>query len=310
MARLIDGKATALAIKNEVKTQISALKDRGHSVCLATILVGDDPASHSYVSGKIKTCGEMGIMSRHFGMPKEISQADLLELINSLNHDSTVNGILVQLPLPDSIDESEIISSIDPRKDVDGFHPLSMGKLVLGEEGFVPCTPAGIIELLKRYGVETRGKNVVIVGRSNIVGKPLANLLIHKKGGADATVTICHSRTTNIKEHTLRADILVAAIGKAHLITSDMVKEGTVVIDVGTNEIGQTTDGKRILVGDVDFETVKDKASLITPVPGGVGPMTIAMLMKNTLLAAQTQTDLSHYCYVNYSQPSERNTAL
>ena len=292
MAHIIDGKAVSLSIKNEVKADVAALGEKGISVCLATVLVGEDPASHSYVASKVKTCGEIGIISRHFGLPKETSQNDLLGLIDGLNSDSTVNGILIQLPLPSHINENEVIMAIDPQKDVDGFHPVSVGKLVLGQDSFVSCTPAGIIELLKRNNVETKSKNVVVVGRSNIVGKPLANLLLRKGEGGDATVTVCHSRTDNVKEHCLGADILISAIGRANFITADMVKKDAVVIDVGVNRTGQTSEGKNILVGDVDFEKVKDKASLITPVPGGVGPMTIAMLMKNTLLAAKRQSCL------------------
>jgi len=292
VAHIINGIAVSQDIKNELRAQIDVLKEQSINVCLATVLVGDDAASHSYVKSKIKNCEELGIISRHFGLLQETSQTDLLQLIDSLNSDKSVNGILVQLPLPSHINEDTVINAINADKDVDGFTPASTGRLLIGQEGFVPCTPAGIIELLKRNNINTIGAEVVVVGRSNIVGKPVANLLLRKGQGADATVTICHSRSKNIKEHTLRADILIAAIGKAKFITADMVKEDAVVIDVGVNRIGIAPSGKAILAGDVDYVEVTKKASYITPVPGGVGPMTIAMLMKNTVKAAQIQAGL------------------
>jgi len=293
VAYIISGNAVSQNIKNELKVEVAALKECGLNTCLATVLVGDDAASHSYVKSKIKNCEELGIVSRHFGLPKETSQAELLELIDSLNSDKSVNGILVQLPLPSHIDEDTVINAINANKDVDGFTPVSAGHLLIGQDGFVPCTPAGIIELLKRNNISTVGAEVVVVGRSNIVGKPIANLLFRKGQGGDATVTVCHSRSKNIKEHALRADILIAAIGKAKFITADMVKEGAVVIDVGVNRIGTAENGKAILAGDVDYVEVEKKASYITPVPGGVGPMTIAMLMKNTVKAAKIQNRIN-----------------
>ena len=292
MSYTLSGLDVSQDIKAELKTEVSLLKKQSIDVCLATVLVGDDPASHSYIKGKIRNCEELGIISRHFDLPQETSQAALLELIDRLNCDQSVNGILVQLPLPSHINEDTVINAINPKKDVDGFTPTSAGNLLIGQDGFVPCTPAGIIELLKRNHIKTQGAEVVIVGRSNLVGKPVANLLLRKSESGDATVTVCHSRTKNIKEHTLRADILIAAIGKAKFITADMVKEGAIVIDVGVNRIGTAENGKSILAGDVDYTEVEKKVSYITPVPGGVGPMTIAMLMKNTVKATKMQNGL------------------
>ena len=256
------------------------------------MLVGADPASQVYVGAKAKACANLGIYSERHDLPSNTSEAALLELVEKLNRDPRIHGILVQSPPPPHINESKIIFAIDPRKDVDGFHPVSVGRMVIGEPGFLPCTPHGIQVLLERSGVNTEGAEVVVVGRSNIVGKPIANIMLQKAKGANSTVTICHSATRDMAGHTRRADIIIAAIGKPKFITADMVKEGVVVIDVGVNEIGKTTEGKRILVGDVDFDTVKEKAGAITPVPGGVGPMTIVMLMSNTVRAARMAAGL------------------
>jgi methylenetetrahydrofolate dehydrogenase (NADP+)/methenyltetrahydrofolate cyclohydrolase len=287
-AEIINGKEIAAAIKDKLKTEVAELKEK-HNLTpgLATVLVGDDPASHSYVGGKRRTCEALGILSDHHGLPADTSEAEVLALVEKLNKDSRIHGILVQLPLPKHINETRVLYTIDPAKDVDGFHPVNVGKLVIGESPFPPCTPQGIQELIISSGVKTEGAEVVVVGRSNIVGKPIANMMLQKQKGANATVTVCHSRTTDIATHTRRADILIAAIGQPKFISGDMVKEGAVVIDVGTNEVGKTAEGKRILVGDVDFDSVKEKAGFITPVPGGVGPMTITMLMVNTVKAAK-----------------------
>jgi len=244
------------------------------------------------VGQKEKTSAALGLYSERHDLPADTSEADLLALIDKLNKDPKINGILVQLPLPKHINETNVLFAIDPKKDVDGFHPVNVGKLMIGEPDYLPCTPHGIQQLLMRSGVETEGAEVVVVGRSNIVGKPIANILLQKQKGANATVTICHTRTRDISFHTKRADIIIAAAGKANAITADMVKEGVVIIDVGVNEIGKTAEGKRILAGDVDFEGVKEKARAITPVPGGVGPMTITMLMLNTLRAAKIAAGL------------------
>jgi methylenetetrahydrofolate dehydrogenase (NADP+)/methenyltetrahydrofolate cyclohydrolase len=259
---------------------------------LATVLVGADPASQVYVGGKEKAARELGIYSERHDLPAATDEPALLELISRLNKDPKICGILVQLPLPKHINENNVIMAIDPRKDVDGFHPVNVGKIMIGEPDYLPCTPHGIQELLVRSGIETGGADVVVVGRSNIVGKPIANILVQKKPGANATVTMCHTGTRDLASHTRRADILIVALGKPKAITADMVKEGVVVIDVGVNEIGRTAEGKRILVGDVDFEAVKEKAEAITPVPGGVGPMTIVMLMSNTVKAARLAAGL------------------
>ncbi|MDP2799850.1 MAG: tetrahydrofolate dehydrogenase/cyclohydrolase catalytic domain-containing protein, partial [Deltaproteobacteria bacterium] len=256
---------------------------------LATVLVGEDPASKVYVGQKEKACKELGIYSERIDVAADTTESELLALIDRLNRDSKINGILVQLPLPKHIDEKKVLYAIDPAKDVDGFHPVNVGKLMIGAKCFLPCTPHGIQELLVRSGVETAGAEVVVVGRSNIVGKPIANMLLQKGKGADATVTLCHTRTKDMAFHTRRADILIVAAGKPKTVTGDMVKEGVVVIDVGVNRIGQTPEGKAILAGDVDFDSVKEKAAAITPVPGGVGPMTITMLMMNTIQAAKEQ---------------------
>jgi methylenetetrahydrofolate dehydrogenase (NADP+)/methenyltetrahydrofolate cyclohydrolase len=287
-AKIISGTEISKQIREELKKEVAELKAK-HNIIpgLATILVGDDPASKVYVGGKEKTCNELGIYSERRDLPGNTSEKMLLEVIEKLNHDPKINGILVQVPLPKHINENNVLYAIDPKKDVDGFHPVSLGKLMIGEPDFIPCTPHGIQELLIRSNINTDGAEVVILGRSNIVGKPIANILLQKQKGANATVTICHTATKDIAFHTRRADILIAAAGKPKAVTADMVKEGVVVIDVGVNEIGKTAEGKRILVGDVDFENVKEKAKAITPVPGGVGPMTITMLMVNTVKAAK-----------------------
>lgn len=272
MAQLIDGKRISQEIKDELKIEVQKMKEHGTSVCLAVVQVGKDPASTVYVRNKKKACAYVGIESRAYELPEETTEEELVKLVNELNQDDTVNGILVQLPLPRHINEDRIIRTISPDKDVDGFHPVSVGRLWIGEKGFVSCTPAGIIQLLKRSGIEIEGKNCVIVGRSNIVGKPMAALLLRENG----TVTVTHSRTKNLSEITSKADILIAAIGKTRFITGEYVKDGAVVIDVGMNR-----DEEGHLCGDVDFEDVEQKVSAITPVPGGVGPMTIAMLMNN-----------------------------
>ena len=272
MAQIIDGKKISQDIKDELKEKVTALKDTGTEVALAVIQVGNDPASSVYVRNKKKACVYIGIRSLSYELPEETTEDALIELIEKLNKDETVNGILVQLPVPKHIDPDKIIRTISPEKDVDGFHPQNVGKLVIGEEGFVSCTPAGVIQLLKRSGIEISGKNCVVVGRSNIVGKPMALLMLRE----NATVTIAHSKTKNLKELCQTADILIVAIGKPQFITADYVKEGAVVIDVGIHR-----DENNKLCGDVRYEEVAEKASAITPVPGGVGPMTIAMLMSN-----------------------------
>jgi methylenetetrahydrofolate dehydrogenase (NADP+)/methenyltetrahydrofolate cyclohydrolase len=278
-AQLIDGKVVAKAVKEEVRSRVEALKARGIRPGLATVLVGDDPASHVYVRNKQRTCEELGMHSVGHNLPATTSQAELLALIDRLNRDPAIHGILVQLPLPKPLRSEPILYAVSPDKDVDGLHPVNVGKLMMGEPRFVPCTPAGIMAMLDYYKLPIEGKTAVVVGRSNLVGKPAAMLLLHRH----ATVTICHSKTPDLAAVCRRADILVAAMGKARFIRGEMVKEGAVVIDVGIN---RQPDGK--LVGDVDFEAVAARASWITPVPGGVGPMTIAMLMQNTMLAALT----------------------
>jgi methylenetetrahydrofolate dehydrogenase (NADP+)/methenyltetrahydrofolate cyclohydrolase len=293
-AQLIKGAEVAAQIREELKKEIAELKAK-HNVVpgLATVLVGSDPASQVYVGAKEKTCQELGIYSERHDLAENTSQEDLIALVQKLNQDAKINGILVQLPLPKHLNEEEVLYAIDPKKDVDGFHPVNVGKLMIGEPDYIPCTPAGIQQLLIRSGTQIEGAEVVVVGRSNIVGKPIANILLQKRPGANATVTICHTRTRDMTFHTKRADILIVAAGKAKAITADMVKEGVVVIDVGVNEIGKTPEGKRILAGDVDFETVKEKAKAITPVPGGVGPMTITMLMMNTVRAAKVAAGIA-----------------
>lgn len=278
MAKIIDGKAISLAIKDELKEKVAEYKNKGIDITLAVVKVGNDPASAVYVRNKEKACEYVGINSRTLALPEKTTQEELLNIVRELNEDDTVNGILVQLPLPKHIDESEVLLAINSTKDVDGFHPVNVGKMVIGEDTFLPCTPAGIIEMLKRSDIDIEGKECVVIGRSNIVGKPMSLLMLKE----NATVTIAHSRTKDLKEVTKRADILVAAIGKPKFVTADYVKEGAVVIDVGMD---RDENGK--LCGDVDFESVEPKVSAITPVPGGVGPMTVTMLLVNCLRSVE-----------------------
>lgn len=280
MYSIIDGKKVSAYIKDTVKEKTLALKAEGKEITLAVIIVGDDPASRVYVNNKKKACEYVGFRSLEFALPESTTEQELLELIDRLNADESVNGILCQLPVPKHIDDEKVIDRISPDKDVDGFSKINVGKLWVGDYDLAACTPMGVMELLKYYNIGVSGKNCVIIGRSNIVGKPMAALLLEQNG----TVTVCHSKTKNLKEITSKADIVVAAVGRAGFVTADMVKEGAVVIDVGIN---RNNEGK--LCGDVDFEEVKEKASFITPVPGGCGPMTIALLMKNTLIAAEKQ---------------------
>ena len=292
-AQIISGTETARAIRTELATEVARLKQEHNLVPgLVTILVGEDPASQSYVAAKNRTAHALGIHSEQVTLPADTAEADLLARIDGYNLDPAIHGILVQLPLPRHINEAKVLFAIDPAKDVDGFHPVNVGKMLLGEPCFLPCTPHGILELLQRAGVQTDGAEVVVVGRSNIVGKPVANLMLQKRAGGNATVTVCHTRTRDMAAHTRRADILIVAAGRARMIGADLVKEGAVVIDVGVNRVGQTASGKAILEGDVDFQAVAEKASAITPVPGGVGPMTITMLMKNTVQAARQAAGL------------------
>lgn len=278
MAEIISGKVVSAAKRQEIKERVAKLNEQGKQVGLAVIIVGNNSASRVYVNNKKKACEEVGINSFEFALPEETTQEELLALISKLNGDDKVNGILCQLPLPSHIDEQAVINSIDPSKDVDAFHPFNVGHIMIGDYTFLPCTPAGIMEMLKYYNISVSGKKCVVIGRSNIVGKPMAMLLLKENG----TVEICHSRTNNLKEETLSADILVAAVGKAYFVTADMVKDGAVVIDVGMN---RNEEGK--LCGDVCYEEVEKKASYITPVPGGVGPMTITMLLENTVRAVE-----------------------
>ena len=287
-AQIIDGKQVAADMRVELKEQVAELKEKGIVPGLGVILVGEDPASKSYVTAKERACENIGIYSDNNRLPAETSQEELMALVEKMNKDPKINGILVQLPLPKGLNEAEVLLAIDPAKDVDGFHPVNVGKMVVGEKAFLPCTPHGVVQLLKRSGVTIEGAEVVIVGRSNIVGKPLANMLIQKKPNANATVTVCHTRTKDLPYHTKRADIVIAAAGRPNTVTADMVKEGVVVIDVGVNRVEDATKKRGYrLVGDVDFEAVKEKASFITPVPGGVGPMTITMLLYNTVESAK-----------------------
>lgn len=286
MATIIDGKQIAADTRAEVAERTAKLKEKGITPCLAVILVGENPASVSYVTGKRKALAECGMEDRSLDLPAETTEAELLDLIAKLNADDSVHGILVQLPLPKHIDEEKVLLAIDPAKDVDGFHPVNVGNMVIGKKAFLPCTPHGIIVLLQKMGIETSGKHAVVIGRSNIVGKPVSLLLARRD--TNCTVTMCHTGTKNMAEIVKQADIIVAASGHPNTVTADMVKDGAVVIDVGVNRIPDATkkSGFR-LVGDVDFEAIKEKASFITPVPGGVGPMTIAMLMVNTLESAE-----------------------
>ena len=287
-ATIIDGKAIAAQVRSEVAEKVSALKAKGITPCLAVILVGENPASVSYVTGKQKALAEVGMADRSLHLPESTTEEELLKIIDDLNKDTTVHGILVQLPLPEHINEEKILLAIDPEKDVDGFHPMNVGNLVIGKKAFLPCTPHGIIVLLEKMGIETRGKHAVVIGRSNIVGKPVSLLLARKE--TNCTVTICHTGTKNMAEMTRQADILIAATGRPHTVTKDMVKPGAVVIDVGVNRIPDDTkkSGFR-LTGDCDYADLLETASFITPVPGGVGPMTIAMLIFNTLESAENR---------------------
>ena len=287
-ARIISGTDTAKRVRERIARDVVKLyESHGVTPGLVTILVGDNPASVSYVTGKQKTAKELGFYSVQDDQPENISEDDLVRLVERYNKDPRVHGILVQLPLPSHISETRVLNAIDPDKDVDGLHPMNLGRLMIGQARFYPCTPYGIRELLAIAGIETKGAEVVVVGRSNLVGKPISMMLVQKEVGANATVTICHTATRDLASHTKKADILIVAAGRAKAITADMVKDGAVVIDVGVNRVGMSAEGKAKLCGDVDFEAVKEKASVITPVPGGVGPMTITMLMQNTLKAAQ-----------------------
>lgn len=282
MDKIIDGKAISAAVKERVANEVAKLKEQGIVTGLAVIIVGEDPASKVYVRNKEKACEQCNMYSEKIALPYDTTQAELLDIITELNNRKDISGILCQLPLPKHINEEAVINAIAPEKDVDAFHPQNVGKIMIGDYDFLPCTPAGVMELLRAKNIETCGKHCVIIGRSNIVGKPMSMLMLH----ANATVTVCHSKTQNLKEIVQSADIIVAAVGRAKFVTADMVKDGAVVIDVGIN---RTDDG---LCGDVDFEAVKEKALAITPVPGGVGPMTIAMLMQNTLTAAKRQNNI------------------
>ena len=293
VCRLISGPEVSEEIYGELRTRIEKLESEGFVPGLAVVLVGEDPASQVYVRMKGKKCEELGMHSETIVMPADTTEEELLKKIDGLNKDASIHGFLVQLPLPKHIDEDKVIEAIDPMKDVDGFHPVNVGRMLIGKPGFLPATPAGVQQMLIRSGIETAGKHVVVVGRSNIVGKPMAALMIQRGLGADSTVSIVHSKTANLAEITKQADILIVAIGKPRFITEDMVKDGAVVIDVGTNRIDDPTHPKGSrLVGDVDFENVKDKTAAITPVPGGVGPMTICMLMANAVQAAENFKNL------------------
>ena len=284
MAVILDGKAVSAKVKEEVKEEVESLKKQGVSVGLAVIIVGNNPASRTYVNNKKKACEAAGILSEEYALPEETTQEELLALVEELNHKDSINGILCQLPLPKQLDEEAVIAAISDKKDVDAFSAVNVGHIMIGDYSFLPCTPAGIMEILRHYNIDVAGKECVVIGRSNIVGKPMAMLLLHQNG----TVTICHSKTKNLKDVTSRADILVAAVGIPHFVTADMVKDGAVVIDVGMD---RDENGK--LCGDVDFAAVEPKASYITPVPGGVGPMTIATLLKNTVTAAKQQNGIA-----------------
>jgi methylenetetrahydrofolate dehydrogenase (NADP+) / methenyltetrahydrofolate cyclohydrolase len=287
-AQIISGLEVARQIREEIKQEVAELKSKHNLIPgLATVLLGDDPASKSYIAGKEKAALSLGIYSERIDLPASTTEEQLLTLVNKLNAEPKIHGILVQIPLPAHINETKILYAIDPKKDVDGFHPVNVGKLMIGDPDFIPCTPFGIQQLLVRSGIKIDGAEVVVLGRSNLVGKPIANMLLQKKPGANATVTICHTGTKDVAFHTRRADILIVAAGRPNAVTADMVKDGVVVIDVGVNRVGKSAAGKDILVGDVDFENIKEKARAITPVPGGVGPMTITMLMVNTVTAAR-----------------------
>lgn len=293
-AEIVSGKEIAQTMREEIRQEVEKLTEQGVTPGLGVILVGEDPASASYVRAKEKACAKAGIYSDDNKLSEETSEEDLLSIIDRMNEDPKIHGILVQLPLPKHIDEEKVLLRIKPEKDVDGFHPFNVGKMMLGQKAYLPCTPHGVVQILKRSGVEVKGAHAVIVGRSNIVGKPLANLLLQKVEGRNATVTVCHSATKDMPSITRQADILIAAAGKPEMITDDMVSDGAVVIDVGVNRVEDSSKKKGYrLVGDVDFESVKDKASKITPVPGGVGPMTITMLLYNTLESASRTLEAS-----------------
>jgi methylenetetrahydrofolate dehydrogenase (NADP+)/methenyltetrahydrofolate cyclohydrolase len=292
-AKLLKGAEVAKEIRGELKVEVDRIKAKyGVEPGLVTILVGENPASQSYVRAKQKTAHELGFYSIQDDQPADLSEEKLLALIEKYNNDPKIHGILVQLPLPKHVNENRVLLAIHPSKDVDAFHPVNVGKILIGEPDYLPCTPAGIQELLVRSGAETSGAEVVVVGRSNIVGKPISVMLMQKARGANATVTVCHTRTKDVKSHTLRADILIVAAGVKEYVTGDMIKPGAVVIDVGVNDVGVTADGKRILKGDVNFDQAVEVASAITPVPGGVGPMTITMLMKNTVQACKVNNNI------------------
>jgi methylenetetrahydrofolate dehydrogenase (NADP+)/methenyltetrahydrofolate cyclohydrolase len=287
-AQIIDGKQVAAEMREELKAEVAELKKQDIVPGLGVILVGEDPASKSYVTAKERACEDIGIYSDDNRLPADTSQEDLMALVEKMNKDPKINGILVQLPLPKGLNEAEVLLAIDPNKDVDGFHPMNVGKMVVGEKAFLPCTPHGVLQLLMRSGINIEGAKVAIVGRSNIVGKPLANMLIQKNATGNATVTVCHTRTKDLPFHTKQADIVIAAAGRPNTVTADMVKDGVAVIDVGVNRVEDATKKRGYrLVGDVDFEALKEKASFITPVPGGVGPMTITMLLYNTVESAK-----------------------
>jgi len=289
--KIIDGKETAKLIKQEIAAEVASLIDQGEDPPhLAAVILGDDPASHTYVNGKEKACKEVGFTSSIYRMPDETTEKELLDVVNYLNNDPEIDGFIVQLPLPGHIDEHKVIESIDPKKDVDGFHPVNIGRMALNLPSYISATPLGILTLIERYDIETEGKNIVVLGRSNIVGSPISILLSRKANPGNGTVTLCHSRTKGLKKITRRADILIVAMGKPHFVTDDMVKKDAVVIDVGIHRVpsDETKSGFR-LIGDVDYDKVAGKTSYITPVPGGVGPMTIVSLMKNTLKAARNE---------------------
>jgi methylenetetrahydrofolate dehydrogenase (NADP+)/methenyltetrahydrofolate cyclohydrolase len=291
-AKLLDGKALSAVMREELKSRILALSEQGVTPGLGVLLVGDNPASRSYVTAKEKACADIGIYSHEVRLPQEASRAEILQVVQEYNRDERIHGILVQLPLPDSRIEQEIIAAIDPDKDVDGFHPVNIGRMMLGLPAFLPCTPHGVLQMLHRSGYPTSGKHVVVVGRSNIVGRPLVNLLTLKNELGNATVTVCHTGTTDLARHTLQADIVVAAAGRPNTITADMVKPGAVIIDVGVNRVEDASRPRGYrLVGDVDFDGIKEKAAAITPVPGGVGPMTITMLLFNTVWSAERKLE-------------------
>jgi methylenetetrahydrofolate dehydrogenase (NADP+)/methenyltetrahydrofolate cyclohydrolase len=292
-AKIIDGKQIAADIRVELKEEVSKLKEQGIVPGLGVILVGEDPASQSYVTAKERACAEIGLYSDDHRLPADTTQDELIALVKKMNNDPQINGILVQLPLPKHLDEAEVITTIDPAKDVDGFHPINLGRMVIGEKCFLPCTPHGVQQLLGRSGVEVSGAHVVVVGRSNIVGKPVANMLLQKQENANATVTICHTGTKDLSQFTKQADIIIAAAGRPNTITADMVKDGVVIIDVGVNRVEDSSKKRGYrLVGDVDFVGLQEKASLITPVPGGVGPMTITMLLFNTVESSKLANSL------------------